>query len=660
MEVNKEVILADFQACTDIEDVAEAILYLEGTNWDLLAAINRVMPINTQQLPSETSNDVVMIEEVHRPTRNNESIDITTVPKSSNNRSVSMEIDEILPGTSRSKPNPPSRVLTFHISLEKAIHTISCPEYNTLGDLKRIIWEKTSIGPCQQVLHGWHKEPPRDTTIFQTLNLPRENNLQLTQVIDLGESHAEPINLSDRLTRTYTLNIRNEMNNKLYKLKFPGMHTISEIKRDIYSLTDVHVRNQVWKGWPDSVTSDDITLGQSGISYPEHNLSVNKLPNTENKKEVVDLADTDSSVGEVESVEDFEDIPESCNVEDDIFIDNIQSTRIQYLMPSNVEDETVGTLHFAEEFEKRYGPNHPQFYTGTLEEAIQEACGKPPKDRKLLAVYLHHDNSVLAHVFCTQLLGFETVLQHLSTNFVIWGWDFTHESNKLKFWTSINQALGPTAARTVRNIDVDTMPVLMIIMRTRSNTEIFRIVFGNVGVSELLTNLIHAVDIFQEHRQADIEFEEERQSRERVKQEQDRAYQESLAADRAKEEAKQMQEQIEKQKKEQAESERLAEEARKEAHRQSVKSSLPPEPQPGDKVLKVRIRVPAGEVLERRFQPDTPLQILLNYLIVEGYPTEEYKVLCTWPRRDLTSIDTKLTLADLNFCSQETVVLEMR
>lgn len=101
------------------------------------------MPINTQQLPSETSNDVVMIEEVHRPTRNNESIDITTVPKSSNNRSVSMEIDEILPGTSRSKPNPPSRVLTFHISLEKAIHTISCPEYNTLGNYQLIRYRKT-------------------------------------------------------------------------------------------------------------------------------------------------------------------------------------------------------------------------------------------------------------------------------------------------------------------------------------------------------------------------------------------------------------------------------------------------------------------------------------------------------------------------------------
>lgn len=52
--------------------------------------------------------------------------------------------------------------------------------------------------------------------------------------------------------------------------------------------------------------------------------------------------------------------------------------------------------------------------------------------RKLLAVYLHHDNSVLANVFCTQLLGCETVVQMLSANFVVWGWDFTHESNKRK------------------------------------------------------------------------------------------------------------------------------------------------------------------------------------------------------------------------------------
>lgn len=89
-------------------------------------------------------------------------------------------------------------------------------------------------------------------------------------------------------------------------------------------------------------------------------------------------------------------------------------------------------------------------------------------------------------------------------------------------------------AATIQSIDVDTLPVLMILMRSRSITEIFTIVHGNVGVNELLTNLIQAVDVFQEQRRADIGVEEERHARERVKQEQDRAYQESLAADRYK------------------------------------------------------------------------------------------------------------------------------
>ena len=90
--------------------------------------------------------------------------------------------------------------------------------------------------------------------------------------------------MTERLSRAYTLNVKNEMNNKLYKLKFPGTRTILEIKRDVYSLTNVHVRNQVWQGWPESVTNDDMTLGQSGMSYPEHDLTVNQLPTTESKK----------------------------------------------------------------------------------------------------------------------------------------------------------------------------------------------------------------------------------------------------------------------------------------------------------------------------------------------------------------------------------------
>lgn len=52
--------------------------------------------------------------------------------------------------------------------------------------------------------------------------------------------------------------------------------------------------------------------------------------------------------------------------------------------------------------------------------------------RKLLAVYLHHDDSILANVFCSQILCSETVVDYLSSNFITWAWDLTSEANKAR------------------------------------------------------------------------------------------------------------------------------------------------------------------------------------------------------------------------------------
>lgn len=49
-------------------------------------------------------------------------------------------------------------------------------------------------------------------------------------------------------------------------------------------------------------------------------------------------------------------------------------------MPENVVDEIMGTLYFAEQFEKRYGPAHPEFFAGTFEDALKESCLKPAKE----------------------------------------------------------------------------------------------------------------------------------------------------------------------------------------------------------------------------------------------------------------------------------------
>jgi len=641
MSENREEILADFQACTGIEDIGEAFTHLDEAKWDLLAAINRVMPQDSQTLPSESSGpDIEMIEEIHRP---------LGLPNGQAGVSISHDFIE----ASTSHSGIPSRRLNFIINFNDRLEEIVMAETSSVRDLKTIVYSRLGVPVCRQILTGWHKAPTNDSTTLALLNLPRENILILNYLD--SENNGMDVETEENLTRTYVLNVYDETRSKDYTLNYPGTKTVEEVKADVYSLTDIPVRHQVWTGWPASMKDDSTTLAAVGLNVPSHSLSVKKNPAKEFKR-VIDIADSDSSV------EEFEDASASWTGEDEMFVEEIGSKKVQPLIPDNVEDETAGCIHFADEFTNRYGAMHPDFFPGTLEDAIKEACQKPARERRLLAVYLHHDASVLTNVFCTQLLCYESVLQLLATNFVVWGWDLTYESNRQKFLASLTRTLGPMAAVTVRNIEVERLPALLLIMRMRSTTEIFSAVHGNVGVNELLTSLIQAVDVFTEAQKLEVREEDERTVREMIKTEQDKAYQASLEIDRAKEEAKKQQEMLETQEKLRIESEKQEEEAKKEAERLALESELPNEPDENssENITKIRFRLPKGDFLERRFLASSKLQVLLNFLVVQGYHVKDYKVISSWPRRDLTSLDGNATLQQLNLCPQETLILEER
>jgi hypothetical protein len=49
-----------------------------------------------------------------------------------------------------------------------------------------------------------------------------------------------------------------------------------------------------------------------------------------------------------------------------------------------------------------------------------------------------------------------------------------------RFLGSVTRTLGSVAAMTIRNIEVERLPALLIIMRMRSATEIFTIVHGMI------------------------------------------------------------------------------------------------------------------------------------------------------------------------------------
>lgn len=140
---------------------------------------------------------------------------------------------------------------------------------------------------------------------------------------------------------------------------------------------------------------------------------------------------------------------------------------------------------------------------------------------------------------------------------------------------------------------------------------------GNIGLDDLYSSLIEARESYAEQMRIEILEEDQRQDRERVKMEQDEAYQESLLADRAKEEARKQKELMMATERSRLESERAEITAKKESVRQEAERALPPEPEQmsGPEITKIRIRTNEG-TLERRFLATDTLQVRsLNYII---------------------------------------------
>lgn len=81
------------------------------------------------------------------------------------------------------------------------------------------------------------------------------------------------------------------------------------------------------------------------------------------------------------------------------------------------------------------------------------------------------------------------------------------------------------------------------------------------------------------------------------------------------------------------------------AIRLSLEQALPPEPDEdsAEQISKLRIRTPSGEFLERRFLGSCKLQVLFDFVASKGYPFEEFKLLTTFPRRNVSVISNCFT-----------------
>jgi hypothetical protein len=321
-----------------------------------------------------------------------------------------------------------------------------------------------------------------------------------------------------------------------------------------------------------------------------------------------------------------------------------------------VDDEVLCTSAFVDEFTQRYGPITPLFYIGQLDQALKDALMCPAKERKMFGIYLHSDNTIFSHIFSKNTLCDENVINFLSANFIIWPWDLTATPFEESFYKISSKVLnnGSSSSNNIISNIKDLkgrLPLLLVITRSRGTNEITAIIEGDCSNEMLLNRLMQACELFEMQRMKDERDEASRDERERIKREQDAAYRESLQSDKAK-----RQKQEEELEKERAKARDL------ESRKIHAGESLPAEPDESEKlqVSRIRFRMPNGEFLQRRFYISNKLKAALDFMTSQGYFVENYKLLSSWPRRDLTTESPDKTFEELKLFPQETLTLEER
>ncbi|KAL4667465.1 FAS-associated factor 1 [Rhinopithecus roxellana] len=645
--MDREMILADFQACTGIENIDEAITLLEQNNWDLVAAINGVIPQENGILQSEYGGETIP----------GPAFNPASHPASAPTSSSSSAFRPVMPSRQIVERQP--RMLDFRVEYRDRNVDVVLEDSCTVGEIKQILENELQIPVSKMLLKGWKTGDVEDSTVLKSLHLPKNNSLYvLTPDLPPPSSSSHSGALQESLNQNFMLIITHREVQREYNLNFSGSSTIQEVKRNVYDLTSIPVRHQLWEGWPTSATDDSMCLAESGLSYPCHRLTVGRRSSPAQTREQSEEQSTDVHMVSDSDGDDFEDATEFGVDDGEVFGMASSALRKSPMMPENAENEGDALLQFTAEFSSRYGDCHPVFFIGSLEAAFQEAFYVKARDRKLLAIYLHHDESVLTNVFCSQMLCAESIVSYLSQNFITWAWDLTKDSNRARFLTMCNRHFGSVVAQTIRTQKTDQFPLFLIIMGKRSSNEVLNVIQGNTTVDELMMRLMAAMEIFTAQQQEDIKDEDEREARENVKREQDEAYRLSLEADRAKREAheREMAEQF------RLEQIRKEQEEEREAIRLSLEQALPPEPKEenAEPVSKLRIRTPSGEFLERRFLASSKLQIVFDFVASKGFPWDEYKLLSTFPRRDVTQLDPNKSLLEVKLFPQETLFLEAK
>ena len=266
---------------------------------------------------------------------------------------------------------------------------------------------------------------------------------------------------------------------------------------------------------------------------------------------------------------------------------------------------------FIREFEETYTPNPPLPFVESGFNLTLDSCKKDSKF--LLAVLLSpsHDEThtwVRDTMMSSQLYQFLQTHQH---ELVLWGGS-VQDAEGYQVSSSLNCTKFPFAALICQTNDSTGTG-----SRPGDMTVVMRAV-GPMPANELVAKLGTAMNAQQTQLAAARAQRNEQQAQRNLRQEQDSAYERSLAQDRERAKRKREEEEAQALAEKQAQENSIREEEERENRNRwlawrAIQIAAEPESTESD-VVRLSVRLPNGERLIRKFKGDTPLEELYAFV----------------------------------------------
>lgn len=293
---------------------------------------------------------------------------------------------------------------------------------------------------------------------------------------------------------------------------------------------------------------------------------------------------------------------------------------------SAITDPLGDVNNFYADFERQFGNIHPPFFRGTYSQVLEEA----KRELKFLIVYLHSDAHQDTEKFCRGTLCDNRLVEYVSQNMLFWG-------------CSVRRQEGHRVSQALRE---NSYPFIAVIVLRQNRMVVVGRIEGNIGPDALVERLVTTVGEYEAFIVAARAEREERNFNRNIRSEQDQAFLETLRQDQEREQKKRDEDEEKKREDEEKRKEE-EEEKKKEKQEQDEKEKIarlkidlvdeiPEQPdQSHEDAIRVMIKLPDGQRLERRFLKTHSLKYIYYFVFCHPESPDEFSIMSNYPKKTL-------------------------